>query len=291
MKIFSPHIHNKITLNQIPNKVSFGVTNRNYNLDNDYYINTSMGTYTLMFRNDIDWFELAKKEQELFKDKDKVNMIQFASSSGAEAYTKIISMLEANTPEKVKKFFPIKAYDIDPVIVDVAKSGFINFDKQEKNDFYRYNLDILKYFTPHTEKLDLNCGDFKAPQKTYSAKNILTDNVDFQKGDMFKLANEIEDNSNTIVLCRNSLAYFNRNLQEKFIRAIASKLKENSLFIVGDFDADFGILPLLKKYRFKEIMKNVYQKIDNSSEPIEIKEEKKEIPFFARLKAHLDATN
>ena len=38
-------------------------------------------------------------------------------------------------------------------------------------------------------------------------------------------------------------------------------------------------------------MKNVYQKIDNSSEPIEIKEEKKEIPFFARLKAHLDATN
>ena len=46
-------------------------------------------------------------------------------------------------------------------------------------------------------------------------------------------------------------------------------MKEKSLFVIGDFDADFGVKSLLEKYHFKEIMKNVYQKTNNKSIPIE----------------------
>ncbi len=49
-----------------------------------------MANITCTFRIDLDWADFAKLEIENFKHKDKVNIIQFASSDGSEAYTQII---------------------------------------------------------------------------------------------------------------------------------------------------------------------------------------------------------
>ena len=97
----------------------------------------------------------------------------------------------------------------------------------------------------------LESNFYDTPQKTYRAENVLKNNVIFNVGDMFKLVNEIEDNSNTIVLCRNSLAYFNTNIQEKFIRSLCNKLKEKSLFEIGDLEDSEELKKLLKKLKYK----------------------------------------
>lgn len=289
--MFNPHINNGISIPAKNNKVSFRSTERRYQLDNDCF-NISMGNLTYLFRNDIDWLKLAKYTHKLFQDKDKVNIIQFGASSGAEAYTKIISLIETGNVESAKKFFPIKAYDIDPTIIEVAKSGFINLDRLELSNFTLNNFSVRKYFSPHHKKLSLENDVDVTPQNTYMAENILKNNVVFEAGDMFKLVQNIKDDSNTIVLCRNVLAYFNRDLQEKFIQDISSKLKEKSLLVIGDFDADFGLLPLLEKYRFKKIIKNVYQKIDNKSTPMENYQEKPQITIGELLRqAHYNLSN
>ena len=75
------------------NKISFKSTERCYRLCADCF-DMNMGNLTYLFRQDIDWLKLAKYQHDLFKDKDKVNIVQFAASSGAEAYTQIISLLE-----------------------------------------------------------------------------------------------------------------------------------------------------------------------------------------------------
>ncbi len=54
-----------------------------------------MGTLTYPFRDDVDWKKLTEYEINHFKNHDRVNIIQFASSDGSEAYSKIISFLES----------------------------------------------------------------------------------------------------------------------------------------------------------------------------------------------------
>lgn len=100
-------------------RIAFGTTARDYTNKNGEYI----GTNSWLFRDDIDWKQLTEYEKSHFKDKSKVNVIQFASSDGSEAYTKIISILENNPSKNDDKFFPIKAFDIDDEVVKAAKSG------------------------------------------------------------------------------------------------------------------------------------------------------------------------
>lgn len=284
--IINKSINNKPVANKKFDKVSFGFTSRVYSLD----IGTSnirMCNLTQLFRKDVEWLNFAKYVQKLFKDKDKVNIIQFAASSGAEAYTQIISLLETGSKKDVKKFFPIQAYDIDSTIVNVAKSGLINLNKKEIDILSTNNINVKKYFNLNKQQLPLENENSFFLQKTYKAKDILTENVIFEEGDMFKLVNDINDNSNTIVLCRNCLPYFNKNLQEKFIQTMAKNLKEKSLLVIGDFDFDFGVSPLLLKYRFQEVMRNVYQKIDNKSDVMTDFKEEPQIPIFEKLKNYL----
>ena len=262
MKLYSLNIsNNNFLLNKKQNKVSFGASSRWYDLK-DYSLSMPMGNFTNMFRKDVDWFELAKYEHELFTNEDKVNVIQFAASTGAEAYSKIISLIEAYSREKAQKFFPIKAVDIDSDIIDIAKSGLINFNQSEINDFVTKKSDIQKYFKPYEYNLALASDNCSVKQKTYSAKDILKNNVNFEVGDMFKMAKDIDNTSCSIVLARNSLSYFNAFLKENFIEVIASKLKPKSLFIIGELETeiDTDIVPLLQQHNFKKVMKNVFQK-------------------------------
>ena len=283
MIVFNSNVTYKPIINKKTDKVSFGASNRVYSL-NMGSSHIKMGNLTQLFRPDVDWFNFAEYVQKLFKNQKKVNVVQFASSSGAEAYTKIISLFETGSKKEAKKFFPIKAYDIDSTIVNIAKSGLINLNERETNIFSENNISIGKYFDIYKQQLSLGNEYSFFPQKTYKAKDSLTQNVIFKKGDMFKLANDIRDESNTIVLCRNSLPYFNKDIQENFIQNMAKNLKEKSLFVIGDFDFDFGLSQLLLKFRFQEVMKNVYQKIDNKSEPLVNFKVEQEMPIFEKLK-------
>lgn len=249
--------------------INFGSTARSYEFEPSFKMCTSTG----MFREDLDWKNFTKFLLEHFKDKKEVNIIQYASSDGSEAYTQIISLLENG--QDTKKFFPIEAFDFDPEVVKAAQSGRLNLTYRDHqyldintNNFNKYfsrakkalkipNEGIFKFFTQDKKHVDY-CNDFK----TYNVSPVLKSRVNFNQGDMFKLVSEIEDNSNTVLLCRNSLGYFTSVEINSFLMALANKLKKDSIFAIGKVDThQTEIEALLNKFNFEKVMNNVYKKL------------------------------
>ena len=223
----------------------------------------TMGCISWMFRNDIDWKRLAKYEHTHFIDKPKVNVVIYAASDGSEAYTKAISLIEALSPKEANKFFPIICYDLDDNIVQAANSGLINTGTVDRMNLQMNCENYEDYFFETTDSLKI-ANDIVMPiknKRTLKAKNTLTEKIRFRQGDMFKKILELEDNSNTVLMCRNVLGYFENYEIENFVRIVSNKLKQGSLFIIGDHDTRISnIQNSLDKYGFEEVMKNVYKK-------------------------------
>lgn len=259
MQITSFLHNNNALYNKKPQKsLSFGTTQRHYiNSDGD-----EIGTNTWMFRDDIEWARLAKYEKKHFKDKDKVNIVQFASSDGSEAYTKIISLIENNPSPDDGKFFPIRAYDIDPEVIKAAKSKMLNTIMFDRMTLQMNTENYDKYFTESGKKLDIKDDIHDAKVKTLKVSDILTDKVVFENKDMYKVLAKIEDNSNTVLMCRNILGYFDEHKIEDFVKRVSDKLKSNSLFLIGDHDKRISFIErYLGENGFVNIMKNVFKKI------------------------------
>ncbi len=240
------------------NHISFGTTHRYYKTtDGD-----ELGTNTWPFRDDIEWAKLAKYEKKHFKDKKKVNTIQFASSDGSEAYTKIISLIENNPAPDDGKFFPIKAFDIDPEVIKAAKSKLLNTMTFDRVSLQINTENYDKYFTETDKKLDIKDDIKFASIKTLKVSDILTDKVIFENNDMYKVLAKIRDESNTILMCRNILGYFDENKIEAFVKLVAQKLKTNSLFLIGEHDTRVSFIErYLGENGFAKVMKHVFKKI------------------------------
>lgn len=247
------------------NNISFGSNRRSYDQDiND----VAMGCYTGLFRSDLNWNILGPLILNNFKNKENVNIVMFAASDGSEAYSTIISLLEAagnNKNQILKKFFPIKAYDYDYDILKAAKSGFINLEPNDRMAMQMYCHDYQDYFTD-TDKLLYIKAEETSPEsrnvRTMKAKRVLTDNVSFFQADMFNKIKELNDkDGNTLLMCRNALGYFENDKIESFIKDVSKKLKAGSMFIIGGHDSVlFDIDSCLKKYGFIKVTDKVYKK-------------------------------
>ena len=248
----------KISFYYMNNQPSFGTTGRYYKTKNG----DEFGTNSWLFRDDVDWRRLARYEKNHFSSRDKVNIIQFASSDGSEAYTQIISLLE-NLPEKdSSKFFPIKAYDIDEESVNAAKSGKINTCYADRLSLQMNTDDYTKYFTETNEKLYIQDDIKLRAPKTFNVAKLLQSKVIFENSDMHDILGKITDNSNTILLCRNVLGYFENTKIENFVKMAANKLKQGSLFVIGGHDTKISnITTYLAENKFMQVFKNVYQKL------------------------------
>lgn len=243
---------------QYPNKFSFGSCARFYKTSNG----DEIGTNSWLFRDDVDWKRLAKYEKNHFADKNRVNIIQFASSDDSEAYTQIISLLENSPNTNPNKFFPIKAYDIDEEIVNAARSGLLNTSMVDRINLQINSDDYSKYFTDTNEILNIKNDLNLKSKKTLKATNLLKNKVHFERADMYNILAELNDNSDTILLCRNILGYFEDNKVEKFIKIVANKLKQGSLFIIGEYDTSNTFIDrLLLENKFMKVFEHVYQKL------------------------------
>jgi len=221
-----------------------------------------------MFREDLDWDAFSNFITNHFKHKDNVNIIQFASSDGSEAYTQIMSLLEKH-PDNAEKFFPIQAYDIDKEIVNASKSGIINIDNTDKKTIKSNGILFEKYFKDTCEHLSIENDNFskilykeKPYTKSYKVSPTLTSRVNFNLGNMFNIVKNIKDNSNTIVMCRNILGYYTPKEVDQFLDILSSKLKRGSIFVTGFHDTKDRYFDRLLQYKgFKPIMENVYRRI------------------------------
>ena len=254
MKIYS----NSVCVQSKVPTIAFGTTGRYHKCPNG----DEFGTNSWFFRDDMDWKRLARFEKQHFYNKNRVNIIQFASSDGSEAYTQIIALLENLPLKNAEKFFPIKAYDIDEEIVNAANSGKINTCLADRMNLQIHSDDYTKYFTETSEQLNIRDDIKLQNSKTLKVSNILRNRVHFERADMYNILAGMNDNSDTILMCRNVLGYFENDRVEQFVKIVANKLKTGSLFIIGEHDTKNSFIDkYLKENNFMQVFKHIYQKL------------------------------
>lgn len=266
MKIMPVYVYNTKT----QRSVSFSSTDRFYRTD----AGKEIGNNTWMFREDLNWRAFADFQISHFKDKEKVNIIQFASSDGSEGYTQIISLLENSKRKDVSKFFPIQAYDIDDFIIAKVRSGEISLGDKDIARLRSNSIQRSKYFIRKPSEfmpddiykriLQINPDEIFGSMESFKVSDKLRDKIIFKQGDMFNLLPKIKDDSNTVLLCRNILGYFYEEPEkiEAFIKAASNVLKKGSVFAIGDLDTYLSnIEQILSKNSFLKMQNNVYIKV------------------------------
>lgn len=243
---------------------TFGSTYRSYEMQNDNHVSC----YTCMFRGDLQWENFVKCIVENFKKKDKINIINAACSDGSEVYSLVITIKE-NLPLKLhKKLLPINAYDYDKEIIRAAKSGYLSVSAPDLTKIKRNTINENIYFDDRYENINFSIKNdaTTSQRKTIKAKKTLRDEIKFEQKNVFGILNELEDNSNTVLMFRNALGHLIPREQQKFVELVSEKLKPGSLLVIGGFDKnETNIGTLLPEYGFTQIMTNVYRKNDEKS--------------------------
>lgn len=219
-----------------------------------------MATNSWLFRDDLEWKRFASYEKWHFIDKKRVNIINLACADGSEAYTKIITLKERMGDES-EKFLPIRAYDIDDEILRAANSALLNTAKLDRMELQINTENYEDYFSETSEKLIIKGDSDFNDSKTMKVKNSLKSAVRFEKADMYDVVKSIKDDSNTVLMCRNVLGYFEEDKVEDFVKLVSNKLKQGSLFVIGEHDIkNSQITTYLEENGFTKVMKNVYKK-------------------------------
>lgn len=255
-------------------KITFNPTTQynqkqlNFTSNNHFYLtknNTPMGTVSRMFREDLLWHQLALHEHANFYRTNQVQTLQFACSDGSESYTQAIALIETPSEKGYEKFLPIQAMDINDDILNVAKSGLVNFSKDDIKRMRNMGFDIDKYFEKTNDTLTnqnlkpVAIND--VTYETYKIKPILSNAINFKKADMFEVMKNHEDKSNTIVLCRNVLGYYPEAKINEFIDLLGKKLKSNSLVVIGSLEVSERIDTKLLYNDFVQVARNIFRKI------------------------------
>ena len=204
--------------------------------------------FTFSMRGTIDWNYFPHVLDDKFKNKEKVNVYSLGCSDGSEAYSFAISFLEELRPDRAKKFLPILASDKDDVIIDFAQQGFWNLAEYESK-----SEKLKNYIKPHSEKMHIPDDEADIETKTYVVDDTLRKSVVFEKGLILDKLNSIEDDSNTVVLCKNVFLYMTLSEIAQVAKIAGEKLKKGSLFIIGESDTEnlTQITGYLKKENFK----------------------------------------
>ena len=246
---------NKVSLfNYNTSGVSFGTTAREYIDPQTTYV---MNQDSWMGRSDLNWKDFVKLLDKTFKQKDKVNVHSLACSDASEIYT-LMLYLEYYSQNK-DKYYPFTAADKDSYIIEYVKKHLITISD---SDWSRIPTISKSFFKKNQRpiKLENDSASYFYPQ--YFISPNLTKNVKFKTAELMDELKNIKDSGNSVILCRNVFYYLKSNNKVRETAEIAGKkLKQGSLFIIGDYDRKTKISEYLEKNGFKQIMHNVYQKV------------------------------
>lgn len=180
------------------------------------------------------------------KNKSIIRIWHAGCSSGEEVYSMAILLKEAGLLEKSLLY----ATDINQQVLESAASGMFSID-----DMLMCNENYL------------NSGGVKNLNDYYSVKfGKAVFNDEFKNRIVFSSHNLGIDqsfNEFNIILCRNVLIYFNRNLQDKVVKLLSNSLSNKGYLALGlkesiDFTTsfdDFEIVSKVQKIWRKKIIK------------------------------------
>lgn len=192
-------------------------------------------------RVDLNWKDLGDFLENRFQKAEKVNTYIYGCSYGEEVYT-LLSLLSLRT-KNPKKFFPIKAKDITPEIIENnierQKNGVtLSLDEISKickgiGVSEKESFPILTTTKDNKIKIKNNC----AKQVEFECANILLD------------IESIDTENPSIIMARNMWPYISPEKYEAYAQDLYKKLAPNSVVIIGNFDnIGEGALPETKKF-------------------------------------------
>ena len=172
---------------------------------------------TEMFRDPGFWAELKEQTVPTFSLKrDKISIWNAGCSTGEEAYSTAILLHESGLHENAE----ILATDLNAKALHTAQSGQI-----PANNMYANAQNYLKAGG------NGNLGTYFTVQESGALiqKHLLS-SISFQR---HNLVNSAFPKPFDLILCRNVLIYFNPQLQNQVIAALAECLKPNGLLAFG----------------------------------------------------------
>ncbi|MFS0634390.1 protein-glutamate O-methyltransferase CheR [Mesobacillus foraminis] len=171
---------------------------------------------TEMFRDPGFFKSIRTKVVPLVKDSPKIRIWHAGCSSGEEVYSMSILLYEEGVFDKAEIF----ATDINPAMLEKAKRG-------------SFPLEEMQHYT----KNYLEAGGKRAFSEYYKAVKdrvffhpFLSEKVQFSQQD---LAKGESFNNFDIILCRNVLIYFNRNLQNEVHKLLYNSLSHSGFLGLG----------------------------------------------------------
>ena len=163
-----------------------------------------------LWRNPEQWTLLGKTVlPELAAEKNQVCAWSAGCSYGAEAYTLAAVALSSIPKARVT----IKGTDIDKRMVERARRGV--FTTEDARSVPK--ADLAKWFTQDTGG--------------YHAKPELKRLVSFDTGDL--LVSRIPQEAYDLVLCRNTVIYFNEEVRDALHARLAESLRPGGFLLVG----------------------------------------------------------
>ena len=164
------------------------------------------------------------KDRRLKNLYERLNILSLPSSSGEEAYSIAINLLENGYSQSM---FRIDAVDISQTNINSARAGIYR-----KNSFRKEMPDeiIEKYFTQNGREFHIN--------------DYVRNNINFSRGNLFDFDTLATAEQYDVIFCRNLFIYFNTSRKSIAFSKISNALKKDGLLIIGHAEA--SIIPLEK---------------------------------------------
>ena len=202
---------------------------------------------TCLFRNDLDFDYLVNFLEYKYRDSDKVNIIAHACSDGEEIFSFISKMIDSLGYKNSKKYLPVDARDVNKSFIEIAKKGQYSLKSYETGaiDFY-LGENLTQYFS------------FLNPNLAKVSK-ILKECVNFSQSDILDDVKSIDFN-NTVLFARNFWHYLDDEDIDKLAMILSHRMNKTSTLIIGDFDKQYNIDRILRRYGFYETkVSNVFE--------------------------------
>jgi chemotaxis protein methyltransferase CheR len=162
-----------------------------------------------LWRNPEQWTMLARDVLKELSDAGRIRAWSAGCSYGAEAYT--LAALCQEVAPKVRA--DIRGTDIDRRMVERAREG-------------RFTVDDAR-----SAPAQLLARWFDRAGDGWQAKSTLRSLVRFEVGDLLRMT--LPKEHYDLVLCRNTVIYFNEDVRDELHARIAASIRRGGWFIVG----------------------------------------------------------
>lgn len=171
---------------------------------------------TEMFRDSTFFLAVRKTVIPYLRTRDSIRIWHAGCATGEEVYSMAILLKEAGLEKRCR----IYATDINGTVLNAAKEGI-------------YPLDRMKEFTANYQRAggDHSFGDYYSAR--YGSAIIdqsLKTNMTFA---VHNLANDKVFGEMDLVVCRNVLIYFNKELQNRVLGLFADSLEPGGILCLG----------------------------------------------------------